>query len=49
MADHGDEQALVLEIDGDPEVPEAGPGTVATPVEYDTRRIGMLVHDARLL
>ena len=43
------ERDCYVGIDGDPDVPEAGPGTVATPVEYDTRRIGMLVHDARLL
>ena len=43
------ERDCYVGIDGEPEVPEAGPGTVATAVEYDTRRIGMLVHDARLL
>jgi signal transduction histidine kinase len=36
-------------IDGAPTEPEPEPGAVLTPIEYETRRIGMLVHDARLL
>ena len=43
------ERSCYVGIDGDPEVPRADRGFVATPVEYETRRIGMLVHDARLL
>jgi signal transduction histidine kinase len=36
-------------VDGAPVEPEADPGAVLTPIEYETRRIGALVHDARLL
>jgi signal transduction histidine kinase len=36
-------------IDGAPEDPCPGRGAIATPIEYETRRIGMLVHDTRLL
>jgi signal transduction histidine kinase len=36
-------------VDGATEDPRPGTGEVGTPIEYETRRIGMLVHDARLL
>ena len=43
------ERDCYVGIDGEPEVPCPGPGCVETPIEYETRRIGMLVHDPRLL
>jgi signal transduction histidine kinase len=36
-------------IDGDEEAPETGRGEIATPIEYETRRIGLLIHTPRLL
>jgi signal transduction histidine kinase len=43
------ERDCYVGIEGAPEEPLPEPGAVATPVEYDSRRIGMLVHDARFL
>ena len=43
------ERECYVGIDGAPADPRPGPGAVLTPIEYETRRIGMLVHDARLL
>ena len=34
---------------GDPDEPRPGAGEIATPIAYETRRIGMLVHDPKLL
>ena len=36
-------------IDGDSQPPQPGRGEIATPIEYETRRIGMLIHAPRLL
>ena len=43
------ERDCYVGIDGEAEVPCPDPGCVATPIEYETRRIGMLLHDPRLL
>jgi signal transduction histidine kinase len=43
------ERDCYVDIDGRPGDPRPAPVAVATPIEYDTRRIGMLVHDPRLL
>jgi signal transduction histidine kinase len=43
------ERDCYVGIDGSPEAPQPHPGAVTTPIEYETRRIGLLVHDPRLL
>ena len=43
------ERDCYVGIDGGPEEPRPGDGAMATPIAYETRRIGMLVHDAKLL
>ncbi len=35
--------------DGDPQAPQPGEGEIATPIAYETRRIGLLIHAPRLL
>lgn len=42
------ERECYVGVDGSSCAPEAEPGAVVTPIEYETRRIGALVHDARL-
>jgi signal transduction histidine kinase len=42
------ERECYVGADGESCAPEPAPGTVVTPIEYETRRIGALVHDPRL-
>jgi signal transduction histidine kinase len=43
------ERECYVGVDGESCAPEPAPGTVVTPIEYETRRIGALVHDPRLV
>ena len=43
------ERDCYVGIDGDSQVPRPARGEIATPIEYETRRIGMLIHAPRLL
>ena len=42
------ERECYVGVDGARAAPTPGLGTVVTPIEYETRRIGALVHDGRL-
>jgi signal transduction histidine kinase len=42
------ERECYVTVDGTSCAPQAAPGAVVTPIEYETRRIGALAHDARL-
>lgn len=43
------ERECYVDVEGAPATPAATEGAVVTPLEYETRRIGALVHDLRLL
>jgi signal transduction histidine kinase len=43
------ERECYVGVDDSSCAPDAPPGKVVTPIEYETRRIGALVHDARLV
>jgi signal transduction histidine kinase len=43
------ESGRYVNVDGAPSTAVEGPGRVVTRIEYETRRIGLIAHDARLL
>ena len=43
------EQERYVDVDGVVAHPAAGPGAVVTWIEYETRKVGAMAHDARLL
>jgi signal transduction histidine kinase len=43
------EREEYVDVDGDPVVPTAAPDTTLTRIEYESRKIGAMVHDPRLL
>ena len=43
------ERDCYVGIGGDPEEPRPDGDSIVTPIEYETRRIGLLVHDPKLL